>query len=85
MRSWQKHIAHTHVELKGMAWCGAPVKDWAYVDIDHAALSAPFDRLQPCPACIKAVVASLKGTGPDIPSRRPKQPPASDEPPIGRT
>lgn len=88
LKSWQHHIRHTHVRMTDKAWCGANLSswDWAYVSIDHATLSAPRDRIQPCPACVKAVIRSLKGIeGPDIPPERPTETLDSDGRPIGRT
>jgi hypothetical protein len=66
LKEWQHHIKGTHVKAGGLAWCGKKVTqfDWLYQDIDHAAMSAPFDRIQPCPACVEAIVASLGGTSP---------------------
>lgn len=62
LKSWQRHIKHTHKEKQGTAWCGAWTEMlWCYLDIDHAAYSAPNDRIQPCPACLEAVCKSLRG------------------------
>jgi len=46
------------------------------VDCDHEA----YKHLCPCYACLERLKAAVIEAG-----LRPKQPPASDEPPIGRT
>jgi hypothetical protein len=58
LEEWQHHIAHTHAEHKGTAWCGASVwGEWKFLDIDHAAYAVKQQqRLQPCPACVVAVI-----------------------------
>ncbi len=62
LKEWQRHIQQTHADRRHLAWCGAQLNlpmEWAYVNIDHAAYSAPRDRIQPCPACVAAVNAAL--------------------------
>lgn len=57
LKEYQHHIADTRADRKGMAICGARLIHWHYMDIDHAFLSAPLDRIQPCPDCAKKVIA----------------------------
>lgn len=71
LEEWEHHIQHIHMDRLGFAWCGAKVNprtDWLFQDIDHAAYSAPKDMVQPCPACVAAVVKSLMGEQPCPPS-----------------
>lgn len=70
MEEWQKHISKS----EGVSWCEAPLSsmDWSYLHIDHAAKSAPRDRLQPCPSCVRAVVLALtngRDENPGVPLR----------------
>ena len=55
---WIKHIAHTHADMKKMAWCGEPLTfDWAFENIDHAAYNGMGKgRLVACKACTDAVI-----------------------------
>lgn len=57
LKEHQHHIADTHEDRKGLAICGAHLVHWSYVDVDHAFMSAPRDRIQPCPDCAKKVIA----------------------------
>mgnify|MGYP001580245311 FL=1 len=63
LKEWQHHIRQTHADRKHLAWCGEQLEPvtWAYVNIDHAAYSAPRDRIQPCPACVAAIAVALRG------------------------
>jgi hypothetical protein len=72
MKEWERHIRHTHVDRKDSAWCGARLTqfDWCYLDIDHAAYSAPRDRIQPCPDCVVAAILALSGKPPELENGR---------------
>jgi hypothetical protein len=63
LENWQHHIQHTHLELDHTSWCGEKlVPGFHYLNIDHAAYSMRNgDRIQPCPACVEAVVGCLTG------------------------
>jgi hypothetical protein len=57
-----KHIAHTHADKKGLAWCGAALGcfEWSFAGIDHATYNATSGgRLVACPACVEAVAKAL--------------------------
>jgi hypothetical protein len=60
------HIAHDHVELKGISWCGRDFNavggmEWWFVDIDHAAESGRQRSLVvACPKCVAAIVKALR-------------------------
>ncbi len=61
----EKHIRHTHADMKGQAWCGEKVSsfDWTFISIDHAAYSnLGGSGILPCPACVKKVVETLQKT-----------------------
>ncbi len=57
LKEYQRHIADTHEERKGLSICGERIFGWHYMDVDHAFMSAPRDYMQPCPACAAKVVA----------------------------
>lgn len=57
MKEYQHHISDTHEDRKGMSICGEQIIGWAYVDVDHAFLSTPKDRMQPCPKCAAKVIS----------------------------
>lgn len=62
LEEWQHHIEHTHeAKKREVFWCGAPWQhEWAFTSIDHAVYTVlNRDRLQPCPACVKAVIAGF--------------------------
>ena len=58
MKEYQRHIES---QVKGKSLCGEDIFDWSYVDVDHAFLSIPRDRIQPCPKCAKVVIDVFKG------------------------
>ncbi len=65
---WIKCIRQTHEEKKRLSWCGKDItfgfREWAFVDIDHAAYNnLSKGRLLPCPDCVK-VIAELLLTDP---------------------
>lgn len=63
LREYEKHIADTHVDHKGLAWCGEKIVGFAFTDVDHAALNARNGgRLVPCPDCLRAVLIVFSGT-----------------------
>ena len=56
-------IALNHADYHGRSWCGRDTAgEWVFTGLDHAALSqAQGKSAEPCRACIKAAVASLRG------------------------
>lgn len=58
LKEWQKHIQHPNeVDNYNESICGQNLDlQWHYLDIGHAFVSAPKDRLQPCPDCARLVV-----------------------------
>jgi len=59
LEEYQHHIRHPHeADHPNKAICGAIITsmDWVYADIGHAFLSAPLDRIHPCPACAAKIV-----------------------------
>lgn len=65
-----KCIRDTHADNKGKAWCGRSASrfEWAFEDVDHAAMSGRNgDRFVTCTKCRKAVFAALMN-GHDAPA-----------------
>lgn len=60
LAEWQKHVART--DGGGTSWCGQRVDmEWHFQDAEHALLTvAQGQRLQPCPACMDAMMAQLR-------------------------
>ena len=58
---WVKCIADANSGEAGKSWCGRTVwMEWAFLDIDHAAISVKqSDRKVPCPECLAAVQSIL--------------------------
>ena len=64
LEEWQHHVRHSHNDHTQSAWCGVTIgtMDWCFVTIDHAAYSLRNrNRMQPCPACMKAIISTLQG------------------------
>ena len=61
LEEWQAHVAHTHEEKKGTAWCGGRIAmQFVFQDIDHLAYERLREgRLLPCPECLKKIVETL--------------------------
>ena len=60
LKDYQCHIMHPNaVDHPDESICGVTgIKNqWHFVDIDHAFLSAPKDRVQPCPNCAAIIIA----------------------------
>lgn len=59
LESWEHHVLKTPSEGRGgVAYCGEtiPSHGWHFLDADHAKGSVEQgDRLQPCPACWRAM------------------------------
>lgn len=55
-------IKETHndgVKLKTpISWCGKKIRDWAFSDAQHLALSVN-GSIKPCKRCIKAIIREL--------------------------
>lgn len=60
LAEWQKHVIRT--DEYGPAWCGQGISlEWRFQDAEHAILAvAQGQRLQPCPACVDALMAQLR-------------------------
>ncbi len=58
MKDYQRHIVNTHLDHEDEALCGAKLSrmEWVFISIDHAFISTPKDRMQPCPECAQEVV-----------------------------
>lgn len=58
---WVHCVAHTHVDLKGKAWCGKELEGWHFMDAEHAAESGRKGGwLVACPECVASICLSLK-------------------------
>lgn len=74
LAEWQKHV--NRIGEGGISWCGQRLDllgEWCFQDPGHAILSvAQGQRLQPCPACVDALMAQLRrvdrGAFPPLPA-----------------
>lgn len=63
------HAEYIHCILKPSivdhpsdSWCGRYIRgEWHYTSLDHAAMSAPRDRMVPCRKCLKVAIRALRG------------------------
>lgn len=61
LKEYEKHIADTHVDKVGLAWCGEQTGGmFFFTDVDHAAINARNEgRLVPCPKCLEQVLSAF--------------------------
>ncbi len=58
LHDWEKHVQRRD----HLAWCGERLEtfEWYFTNAEHAILSTGSTRLQPCPACLAAMIAVLE-------------------------
>lgn len=62
--SRDKHVRHTHAELKNRAWCGAELHatDWTFQDVDHLLYHVAQQGGVPwCAACCDSIKSVIGG------------------------